>query len=157
MRKSKKPKRINQIMEEMDSPHSENFNLTKTFQEQGASAPSISQTLVNSFCSAFENAESEHTAHKLFSMGALREYFQAWIIPKMPDMLQEYISELDSCGYPVRTGFDGSPYIMVRYRGAVHVEAEEVGEEEVAELPVYSDDWSDDLSDIKPPFEENED
>lgn len=157
MGKSKKTKRINQIMDDMDTPCSENFNLTKTFQEQGASAPTISRTLINSFCSSFENAESEHTAHKFFSMGALREFFQAWIVPKMPDMLPEYINELNACGYPVRIGFDGSPYIMVRYRGAVNVEVEEIGEEETSELLVYSDDWNDDLNDIEPPFEENKD
>ena len=67
-------------------------------------------------------------------------------------------------GFPMRTSFDGSPCIMVRYRGAMEVRAEEVEAldatpvevkpEEVkpTEVMVYTDDWEDDLSDL-PPFE----
>ena len=80
----------------------------------------------------------------------------------MPDPLNAYIEELDYMGYHMRTGFDGTSCIMVRYRGAVEVQAEEVvGEECVSEeasaekVPfVYTDDWEDDLSDITPPFED---
>lgn len=126
MGKFKKTKRINQIIDEMDSPHSDNFDLTKVFQEQGASMPTVSRPLIDAFCRSYENVDSEHLAHKLFSIGGLREYFNAWIVPKMPDILSEYINELAACGYPMRTGFDGTPYIMIRYRGASDVEIEEL-------------------------------
>lgn len=128
MSKFKKPKRVNQIMDEMDSPHTENFDLTKVFQQQGASMPTVSRPLIDAFCRSYENVDSEHLAHELFSMGRLREYFSAWIVPRMPDILSEYINELDACGYPMRTGFDGYPYIMVRYRGATDAEVEEIEE-----------------------------
>jgi hypothetical protein len=102
-------------------------------------------------------------AQELFTMGRLREYFQAWIVPRMPDPLPMYLDELSYLGYPMRTSFDGSPCIMVRYRGSVEVQAEEVEAvdatpEEIFPQPafVYTDDWEDDLSDINPPFEDVE-
>ena len=66
-------------------------------------------------------------------------------------------------GFPMRSSFDGSPCIMVRYRSAVDIPTEEVMAETDRNSPasnddvmVYTDDWSDDLSDL-PPFtaEEN--
>lgn len=56
----------------------------------------------------------------------------------------------------MRTGFDGTSCIMVRYRGSVEVQAEEVTATEctpcglVAEdaAYVYTDDWKDDLNDL---------
>jgi hypothetical protein len=71
-------------------------------------------------------------------------------------------------GFPMRTSFDGSPCIMVRYRGATEVRAEEVEaldatpevlspmEVSPGEVMVYTDEWTDDMSDIPNPFEENE-
>lgn len=157
------PKRVGEIMEQMDTPHND-FDLGESFRENGASGPpgpKASQTLLNAFRNTFEPVDSEHLAQVYFTMGRLREYFQAWIVPKMPDPLPVYLEELDYMGFPVRTSFDGSACIMVRYRGAVEVRAEEVEGEEcapcelTAEEPafVYTDDWEDDLSDIEPPFE----
>lgn len=155
-------KRMGEIMEEIDTPHGE-FNLTEQFQQNGASAPRASQPLLHSFRNAYEPVDSEHLAHELFTMGRLREYFQAYIVPKMPDPLPGYLEELDYMGYPMRASFDGSPCIMVRYRGAIEVHAEEVEDDNIdtedsseSEEPfVYTDDWTDDLSDL-PPYKEDE-
>ena len=128
-------KRVGEIMEEMDTPQGGNFNLTGQFMENGPGGGGMAQ--------------------ELFTMGRLREYFQAWIVPRMPDPLPMYLDELAYLGYPMRTSFDGSPCIMVRYRGSVEVQAEEV--EAIDATPeevkpqaafVYTDDWADDLSDI---------
>ena len=150
-------------MEEMDTPHGD-FDLGESFQKNGAGAspgPRPSQPLLNAFQRSYEPVDSEHLAQVIFSLGRLREYFGAWVIPKMPDPLNAYIEELGYMGYPMRTGFDGTSCIMVRYRGAVEVQAEEVVGEECApeevsaeKAPfVYTDDWEDDLSDL-PLYEE---
>ena len=154
-------------MDSLDTPHGE-FDLTEQFMHNGASGPpgpKASQPMLSAFRNAYEAVNSEHLAQEIFTMGRLREYFQAWIIPKMPDPLPIYIEELEYMGFPMRTSFDGSPCIMVRYRGAVEVRAEEVESLDATpvevkpegvkptEVMVYTDDWEDDLSDL-PPFEE---
>ena len=163
-------KKVGEIMENMDTPHGD-FNLTGAFQQNGAGGPpaqKISHPLVTSFRNTYENVDSEHLAHEIFTLGRLREYFQAWIVPRMPDPLPSYIDELDYIGFPIRTSFDGSPCIMVRYRGAVDIKAEEVTMEDCTplevspvsvsdgEVMVYTDDWEDDMSDIPNPFEDRE-
>lgn len=158
-------KRVGEIMEEMDTPQGGNFNLTGQFMENGPGGGGMkpTQALLRSFENTYEPVSSEHMAQELFTMGRLREYFQAWIVPRMPDPLPMYLDELAYLGYPMRTSFDGSPCIMVRYRGSVEVQAEEV--EAIDATPeevkpqaafVYTDDWEDDLSDINPPFEDVE-
>lgn len=155
-------KRIGEIMESMDTPQGSNFNLTGQFMEQGPGSGGMkpTQSLLRAFEGTYEPVSSEHLAQELFTMGRLREYFQAWIVPRMPDPLPMYLDELAYMGYPMRTAFDGSPCIMVRYRGSMEVQAEEVvsvdatPEEVVPQASfAYTDDWSDDLSDVKPPFE----
>ena len=170
MAKKRKPgrtdiRRVGEIMDEMDTPHG-NFNLTEQFMNSGAAGPpgpKASQPMLAAFRNAYEPVSSEHLAQEIFTVGRLRDYFQAWIIPKMPDPLPIYIEELDYMGFPMRSSFDGSPCIMVRYRSAVDIPAEEVMAETDGNSPasnddvmVYTDDWSDDLSDL-PPFvaEEN--
>lgn len=158
-------KRVGEIMDELDTPHNE-FNMGESFQKNGASAPPgprPSQVLLSAFQRTFEPVDSEHLAHVLFTMGRLREYFQAWIVPKMPDPLPAYLEELDYMGYHVRTGFDGTACVMVRYQNAIDVTPENIVGEEctselipVEEIPVYTDDWKDDLSDIEVPFEQKE-
>lgn len=56
-------------------------------------------------------------------------------------------------GFPMRSSFDGSPCIMVRYRSAVDIPTEEVMAETDGNNPasndevmVYTDDWSDDFT-----------
>ena len=150
-------KRVGEIMDELDTPHGD-FDLTEQFQRNGAGAPpgpKASQPMLVAFRNTFEPVSSEHLAQEVFTTGRLREYFQAWIIPKMPDPLPIYIEELDYMGFPMRTSFDGSPCILVRYRGAVEVQAEEVTSEyctpceiSAEEVPVYTDEWQNDLSDL---------
>lgn len=154
-------------MDSLDTPHGK-FDLTEQFMHNGASGPpgpKASQPMLSAFRNAYESVSSEHLAQEIFTMGRLREYFQAWIIPKMPDPLPIYIEELEYMGFPMRTSFDGSPCIMVRYRRAMEVRAEEVEALDATpvevkpegvkptEVMVYTDDWEDDLSDL-PPFEE---
>jgi hypothetical protein len=154
-------KRVGEIMEDLDTPHGD-FDLGLQFQKNGAVAPpgpKPTQALLDAFQNTFEPVSSEHLAQELFSAGRLREYFQAWIIPKMPDPLPAYIQELSCMGFPMRTSFDGTACIMVRHRVATEVKAEEVEEENrftdylPEDIPVYTDDWKDDLSDL-PPYEE---
>ena len=154
-------KRVGDIMDCLDTPHAD-FDLTEQFQKNGASAPpgpKPTQPLLDSFRDTYEPVNSEHLAQELFTTGRLREYFQAWVVPKMPDPLPVYIDELAYMGFPMRTSFDGSPCIMVRYRGATEAYAEEVEDTGTVpsgipgDIPVYTDDWADDLSDL-PPFEE---
>ena len=167
MKKKKKNhglRRVGEIMDDMDTPHGD-FDLTGQFARNGASAPAgpkASHPLLSAFSSTFEPVSSEHLAHEVFTTGRLREYFQAWIVPKMPDPLPVYLDELDCMGFAMRTSFDGSPCILVRYRGAVDAVLEEVEKEEEEEsthppafpeeVMAYTDDWEDDLSDI-PPFQ----
>lgn len=158
-------KRVGEVMDSLDSPHGE-FDLMESFMHNGAGGPpgpKASQPMLTAFRNTFEAVSSEHLAQEIFTIGRLREYFQAWIIPKMPDPLPIYIEELDYLGFPMRSSFDGSPCIMVRYRSAVDIPTEEVMAETDGNSPasndevmVYTDDWSDDLSDL-PPFvaEEN--
>lgn len=160
-------KRVGEVMDSLDTPHGE-FDLTEQFMHNGTSGPpgpKASQPMLSAFRNAYEAVSSEHLAQEIFTMGRLREYFQAWIIPKMPDPLPIYIEELEYMGFPMRTSFDGSPCIMVRYRGAMDVRVEEVEALDATpvevkpegvkptEVMVYTDDWEDDLSDL-PPFEE---
>lgn len=149
-------------MEELDTPQGSNFNLTGQFMENGPGGGGMkpTQALLRSFENTYEPVSSEHMAQELFTMGRLREYFQAWIVPRMPDPLPMYLDELAFMGFPMRTSFDGSPCIMVRYRGSVEVRAEEVEAldatpEDINPQPVfvYTDDWKVDLGDL-PPFEE---
>ena len=156
-------KRIGEIMEELDTPQGSNFNLTGQFMESGPGGGGMkpTQALLRSFENAYEPVSSEHLAQELFTMGRLREYFQAWIVPRMPDPLPIYLDELAYMGYPMRTSFDGSPCIMVRYRGVMEVRAEEVEAldatpKDIDPQPVfvYTDDWQVDLGDL-PPFEES--
>ena len=119
-------KRVGEVMDSLDSPHGE-FDLMESFMHNGAGGPpgpKASQPMLTAFRNTFEAVSSEHLAQEIFTIGRLREYFQAWIIPKMPDPLPIYIEELDYMGFPMRTSFDGPPCIMVRYRGAVEVHAD---------------------------------
>lgn len=165
MKKKKKNfgvQKVSEVMDSLDSPHAD-FDLTEQFARNGAGAPpgpKPSQPMLRAFNNTYEPVSSEHLAQEVFTIGRLREYFQAWIIPKMPDPLPLYIEELDYMGFPMRTSFDGSPCILVRYRGAVEIRPEEVKAEDCTpteitptEVMVYTDDWDDDLSDL-PPFEE---
>lgn len=148
-----------------------------------APAPKPSMQLVDAFERAYESASSEHTADEVFTIGRIREYFQAYVLPKMPDPLNAYLEELECRGYRVTSCFDGSPSILVRNRISHTVTVNENGAELKQnadkcadirtgtssvgnimrtlpfpiqeDMPVYTDDWEDDLSDL-PPFEEEE-
>ena len=117
MKKKKKNhglRRVGEIMEDMDTPHGD-FDLTGQFARNGASAPAgpkASHPLLSAFSSTFEPVSSEHLAHEVFTTGRLREYFQAWIVPKMPDPLPVYLDELDCMGFAMRT----SSFAMITKR-----------------------------------------
>lgn len=145
--------------------------------------PKPAMQLVDAFERAYEACNSEHTADDAFTMGRIREYFQAWVIPKMPDPLNAYLEELECRGYRVTSSFDGSPAILVRnrmsYVSGINEEKDDSGMESGEEdklrtglasvgdiiralsppkqddIPVYTDDWEDDFSDIS--LEEEDD
>lgn len=145
-------KKIGEVMSEMDTPH-KGFDLGEDFQKNGASCPASkpSYILLNAFQNSFEPVGSECVAEELFTIGRLREYFQAWVIPKMPDPLPAYLEELDYMGFQMRVSFDGTPCVMVRYRRSFDTYAEEVKEDK--DLSVYTDDWQEDLEDLRPVLE----
>lgn len=146
-------------------------------------APKPSMQLVDAFERAYEAAASEHMSDEVFTIGRIREYFQAYVLPKMPDPLSAYLEELECRGYRLTSSFDGSPSILVRNRISHTVTIDEneaelkqdadkhddirTGTSSIGDImralplpmqenmPVYTDDWEDDLSDL-PPFEEEE-
>lgn len=146
-------------------------------------APKPSMQLVDAFERTYEPSSSEHTADDIFTVGRIREYFQAYILPKMPDPLNAYLEELECRGYRITGSFDGSPAIVVRNRincaaevreekGALQYDADRCTDVRTGastagdviralippvqeDMPIYTDDWEDDLSDL-PPFDSKE-
>ena len=76
--------------------------------------PKAIMTIVDAFVNTFSPVMSEDEADDYFTVAKLREYFNAWPVPKMPDPLPPYIKELGERGFLMITGYDGRPAIFVR-------------------------------------------
>lgn len=85
-------------------------------QQQEPPRPKAVGALVEAFLRTYEPASSEQEADEVFTMRNLRQYFQAWPIPKMPDPLPPYIEEIEDNGFTMVTLFDGNPAFLCRFR-----------------------------------------
>lgn len=105
----------------------------KPFKKQEPPPAKAMKQLVDAFCDTYKPVSTEEMAEELFTMRKLREYFQAWPIPKMPDPLPPYLDELELKGYAMQTGYDGSPAIFcIRWKSRGEIcKAEEVDERQL--------------------------
>ena len=78
--------------------------------------PKAVSAMLDAFVSTFSPALKEEEADDFFTVAKLRQYFNAWPIPKMPDPLPPYIKELGENGYVMLTGYDGRATIFVKKR-----------------------------------------
>lgn len=74
--------------------------------------PKATVQLIDAFTDTFKAVPKEEVAEEIFTVRKLREYFQAWPIPKMPDPLPPYLCELEKRGYAMQTGYDGQPALF---------------------------------------------
>ena len=89
--------------------------------------------LVDAFADSYKPVVHEEEADELFSVGRIREYFNAWPQPKSPDPLNPYLDELEKRGFAMQTGYDGQPAIFVvrwKTNGEMCGVVEEVGHRE---------------------------
>lgn len=82
------------------------------FQDISQQPPKAMMQLVDAFEDAYKPVEREEYAEEIFTPRRLREYFQAWPIPKMPDPLPPYLNELERRGFAMQTGYDGQPALF---------------------------------------------
>ena len=80
--------------------------------------PKAAMQLIDAFTEAYKPVPDEDLADDLFTIARIREYFNAWPIPKMPDPLSAYLDELEKQGFAMQTSYDGSPAIFCAYRRA---------------------------------------
>lgn len=80
--------------------------------------PKAAMQLIDAFTEAYKPVPDEDLADDLFTIARIREYFNAWPIPKMPDPLSAYLDELEKRGFAMQTSYDGSPAIFCAYRRA---------------------------------------
>lgn len=83
---------------------------------QGPPQQEVCYELIDGFLCGYEQVEHEVMATDVIGMGRLREIFQAWIVPRMPDPLPLYLAELDRRGYHLRCTYDGSQALFLRKR-----------------------------------------
>lgn len=87
------------------------------FEDPSFRPPKAMMQLVDAFTDTYKPVEREEYADELFPVRRLRDYFQAWPVPKMPDPLPPYLNELEKRGYPMQTSYDGTPALFcVRWR-----------------------------------------
>lgn len=107
------------------------FSPFKVLGSEPPKAKAITQ-LLDAFSNTYKPVPDEELADELFTVRRIREYFNAWPVPKMPDPLPPYLEELEQRGFTMQTAYDGSPCIFcIRSRGTGQpVYAEEIGVEE---------------------------
>ena len=71
--------------------------------------------LVQGFCDTFKPCNNEDEAEEVYTIGRLREYFQAFTMPGSPDVLPEYLNALGNSGFRIRTSYAGEPAIFVKW------------------------------------------
>lgn len=105
----------------------------KPFQKQEPPRPKAVMQLIDAFCDTYKPLPTEDQAEERFTMRKLREYFQAWPLPKMPDPLPSYLEALEDKGYAMQTGYDGSPCIFcIRWKARGELcQAEETTEDDL--------------------------
>lgn len=87
------------------------------FENPAFKPPKAMMQLVDAFTDTYKPVPREEYADEIFPVRRLRDYFQAWPVPKMPDPLPPYLTELEKRGYPMQTGYDGLPALFcVRWK-----------------------------------------
>ena len=61
--------------------------------------PKAMMQLVDAFTDNYSPVMREEDAGVIFTVAKLREYFNAWPAPKMPDPLPPYLNELERRGF----------------------------------------------------------
>ena len=90
------------------------------FEDPAMKPPKAMMQLVDSFTDSFRCTLCEEDAEEVFNVARLREYFNAWPVPKMPDPLPPYLNELERRGFAMQTGYDGQPALFcIRNRARV--------------------------------------
>lgn len=79
------------------------------YQDPAMQPPKALMQLVDAFTDTYKPVEREEYADEVFTVRRIREYFQAWPIPKMPDPLPPYLVELERRGFAMQTAYDGHP------------------------------------------------
>ena len=96
-------------------------------QDPALQPPKALMQLVDAFTDTYKPVEREEYADEVLTVRRIREYFQAWPIPKMPDPLPPYLVELERRGFAMQTSYDGHPALFcVRW----HVDEEICSAEE---------------------------
>lgn len=74
----------------------------------------VNEDLVTAFISQYVSVMDERMSQEIYTTDKLRLYFSAYIIPKMPDPLNQYLHRLSDEGFPMQGTSLGVPGIMVR-------------------------------------------
>lgn len=82
------------------------------YNDISARPPKAMMQLVDAFTDNYSPVMREEDAGAVFTVAKLREYFNAWPVPKMPDPLPPYLNELERKGFAMQTGYDGQPAIF---------------------------------------------
>ena len=82
------------------------------YQDPAMQPPKALMQLVDAFTDTYKPVEREEYADEVFTVRRIREYFQAWPIPKMPDPLPPYLVELERRGFAMQTAYDGHPALF---------------------------------------------
>lgn len=69
---------------------------------------------VAAFCRSYVPCTDEMTAETVFTDFKLRQYFQAYPIPSVGDLLIPYMDALEAEGFHLQTSITGEPAIFVK-------------------------------------------
>lgn len=92
--------------------------------------PKAMMQLVDAFTDNYNPVMREEDAGVIFTVAKLREYFNAWPVPKMPDPLPPYLNELERRGFAMQTGYDGQPSLFCVRHDTVWEPCREEAEED---------------------------
>ena len=92
--------------------------------------PKAMMQLVDAFTDNYSPVMREEDAGVIFTVAKLREYFNAWPVPKMPDPLPPYLNELERRGFAMQTGYDGQPSLFCVRHDTVWEPCREEAEED---------------------------
>lgn len=88
------------------------FKKNLKYQDPALQPPKAMMQLIDAFTDTYRPVSREENAEELFTVRRLRDYFQAWPVPKMPDPLPPYLIELERRGFAMQTGYDGLPALF---------------------------------------------
>lgn len=74
----------------------------------------VNEDLITSFTEYFMPVMNEQIAQEIFTVDKLRVYFSAYVIPKMPDPLNQYIHRLSDEGFKMQGTSLNVPGVLVR-------------------------------------------